>query len=209
MTDQAPVEFWEQRYAGSPRVWSGRVNGTLAAVTDALAPGRAMDLGCGEGGDVLWLAARGWHATGVDLSPTAVQRARTAADARGLSDRTRFIAADLSSYTDGDEYDLVTASFLQSPVELPRELILRTATGFVSPGGSILVVGHAAAPPWAPTDHVHDMVFPTPEGDLAALQLDDARWRTLVVEVRERTATSPDGAHTVLHDSVVLAQRVD
>lgn len=206
-TPQAPIDFWEQRYAGAERVWSGRVNATLAAIAGGLEPGRALDLGCGEGGDVIWLAENGWHATGVDLSPTAIDRARTAASARGLTEQTTFVASDLSTYTDTVDYDLVTASFLQSPVELPREQILRAATEFVAPGGRLLIVGHAAAPAWAPPEHMHDVVFPTPDGDLAALQLDPTKWQTLVCEVRERAAAGPDGSHAVLLDSVVLVQR--
>jgi SAM-dependent methyltransferase len=219
VTAHAAIDFWEERYRGAERVWSGRVNATLAALVGELEPGRALDLGCGEGGDAIWLAQKGWHATGVDLSPTAIARARAAANERGVTERTTFVAADLSTYTardqdtvadrftDGDRYDLVTASFLQSPVELPREKILRAATRFVAPGGRLLVVGHAAAPSWAPPEHMHDVVFPTPEADLAALHLDPATWRTLVCEVRERAATAPDDSHTALLDSVVLVQR--
>tara|TARA_R110002020_G_scaffold96029_4_gene230305 strand:- start:4515 stop:5177 length:663 start_codon:yes stop_codon:yes gene_type:complete len=208
VTNQAPIDFWEQRYSGTDRVWSGRVNATLAAIAGELAPGRALDLGCGEGGDAIWLAENGWHATGVDLSPTAIYRARTAAAERGLHDRTTFVAADLSTYTDSGDYNLVTASFLQSPVELPRERILHAATGFVAPGGRLLIVGHAAAPEWAPPEFVQHAIFPTPEGDLAALHLDATEWRTLLCEVRERETTAPDGSDAVLLDSVVLVQRV-
>jgi thioredoxin reductase len=216
-TPQAPIDFWEQRYAGADRVWSGRVNATLEAIARDLEPGRALDLGCGEGGDAIWLAENGWHATGVDLSPTAIDRARTAATARGLTARTTFVVSDLSTYTDTDtgtdpdaktdDYDLVTASFLQSPVHLPREQILRAATELVAPHGRLLIVGHAAAPAWAPPEHMRAVVFPTPEGDLAALHLDPTRWQTLVCEVRERAATAPDGSQAVLLDSVVLVQR--
>lgn len=205
--EPTPLEFWEQRYAGVDRVWSGRVNATLAAVVSDLIPGRALDLGCGEGGDVIWLAENGWHATGVDLSPTAITRGRATADERGVASRTTFIAADLASYSTSEAFDLVTASFLQSPVELPRERILRAATSFVAPGGRLLIVGHAEAPPWAPPGHAHDMVFPTPEGDLTALGLDATHWRTLVCEVRERAVTAPDGTPARLLDSVVLVQR--
>ncbi|WP_458041972.1 MULTISPECIES: class I SAM-dependent methyltransferase [Bacteria] len=211
MTDQAPIDFWEQRYSGTGRVWSGRVNATLAAIAGEFTPGRALDLGCGEGGDAIWLAEHGWYATGVDLSPTAINRARAAAAERKLHDRTTFVsadlAADLSTYTDDDSYDLVMASFLQSPVELPRERILHAATGFVAPGGRLLVVGHAAAPAWAPPEFVQHAVFPTPDGDLAALRLDATQWWTLVCEVREREVTAPDGSDAVLLDSVVLVQR--
>lgn len=207
MTDQVPLDFWEQRYSGTERVWSGRVNATLAAIVGELEPGHALDLGCGEGGDAIWLAENGWHATGVDLSPTAIERARLAARERGLQERTKFVTADLAAYIDAEDYDLVTASFLQSPVALPRERILHAATRFVAPGGRMLVVGHAAAPAWAPPEHVHNVVFPTPEGDLAALDLDASAWMTLICEVRERAATAPDGAHAVLLDSVVMVRR--
>ena len=116
-----PAEFWEARYSGSDGVWSGRVNPTMAEVAADLPPGRALDLGCGEGGDVLWLAERGWQVTGVDISPTAVARGRAAAAAAGLPEgQVRFVADDLASFAADGEYDLVTACFLQSPVELNR-----------------------------------------------------------------------------------------
>lgn len=214
--EQAPIDFWEQRYAGTAPVWSGRVNPTLAAVVGEFTAGRALDLGCGEGGDAIWLAENGWDVTGIDLSPTAIDRARTAARERGVDERTRFIAADLATHLAANEhnpsgsatYDLVTASFLQSPVALPRTQILSAASDVVAPGGRLLIVGHAAAPSWAPPGHAHGMEFPTPEGDLAALDLDPDRWHTLICEVRERPATAPDGAPAVLLDSVVLVQRI-
>lgn len=211
--NSTPTEFWEQRYADSERVWSGRVNPVLADVAAGLVPGRSLDLGCGEGGDVVWLARNGWQATGVDLSATAVSRARQSAQERGLAERTTFVAADLAAWTPDDEYDLVSASFLQSwPVAIPREQILRRATGFVAPGGVLLVVGHASPPPWARHDHAghgdHDgQTFPAPDTDLAALGLDQTHWEVLACEVRERRASGPDGTTAALNDSVVLVRR--
>lgn len=67
-------EAWEERYTASERIWSGRVNAVLAEIAAGLEPGAALDLGCGEGADVIWLAERGWRAAGVDVSATAVQR---------------------------------------------------------------------------------------------------------------------------------------
>ena len=86
-----PVDFWEERYAASERIWSGRVNVVLADIAGALDSGRALDLGCGEGADVIWLAGQGWEATGIDISPTAIARASAAAAAAGLApDRAQF-----------------------------------------------------------------------------------------------------------------------
>lgn len=203
------AEFWEARYADADRIWSGRVNRAVADVAAGLEPGRALDLGCGEGGDAVWLARHGWAVTGVDLSPTAVARGRRAAAEAGVPDGAlRLEAADLSTWTAPGGYDLVTASFLQSwPVAIPREDILRRATGFVAPGGRLLVLAHAAAPSWAPPELVHEHPFPTPEQDLAALALDPARWEVLVCETRDRTATAPDGTAATLADGVVLVRR--
>lgn len=67
--DVAPAGFWEERYAGEERVWSGKVNRTTADVAMGEQPGRSLDLGCGEGGGVLWFAHAGWQAMGVDISP--------------------------------------------------------------------------------------------------------------------------------------------
>ena len=80
------AEFWEARYADADRIWSGRVNRAVADVAAGLEPGRALDLGCGEGGDAVWLARHGWAVTGVDLSPTAVARGRRAAAEAGVPD---------------------------------------------------------------------------------------------------------------------------
>ena len=91
------ADFWEQRYAQRPRVWSGSVNTTLAAVARGLVVGTALDLGCGEGGDAIWLARGGWQVTAVDISTTALERARTAAAAAGVPDgRIDWVAADLA-----------------------------------------------------------------------------------------------------------------
>lgn len=208
--DVAPADFWEQRYTGSDRVWSGRANAVLVDVASALEPGRALDLGCGEGGDVVWLARHGWTATGVDISPTAVRRASDAARAAGVPDgRARFVAADLADLADLDgeqPYDLVTASFLQSPVALPRAEILRRAAARVAPGGHLLVTTHAAAPSWGSAPPGYR--FPTPADELEALRLDPDGWRVLVAEVRSREATGPEGEPATLQDAVVLARRL-
>lgn len=208
--DVAPVDFWEDRYAGSDRVWSGRVNAALAAIAPTLVPGRALDLGCGEGADVIWLGQNHWRATGIDISPTAIERARLAAKEAGLDEeRATFLAADLGSVNQAERaerYDLVTASFLHSPVQLSRTEILRSGADRVEPGGSLLITSHAAAPPWADAS-AHEHRFLSPEEELAALDLDPGQWQVVVAEVRPRAATGPDGTTATLDDTVVLLRR--
>lgn len=200
-------DWWEQRYAERDGIWSGRVNAVLADVAGALPMGRALDLGCGEGGDVVWLAEQGWDALGVDLSVTAIERGSRASVSAGVEERTAFVAADLATWETAARFDLVTASFLQSwPVEIPRAEILRRATGFVAVGGHLLVTAHAAPPRDDLPAEMREYRFPTPDEDLTALQLDGS-WDVVADELRPRTATTPDGdPHEVL-DSVVLVRR--
>jgi hypothetical protein len=103
-------------------------------------------------------------------------------------------------------YDLVTASFLHSPVTLPRTDVLCHAAELVAPGGHLLIISHAAAPPWARLKAEHEHRFLTPEEEIDALRLDDA-WSTVVAETRTRPAVGPDGAQMVLDDTVVLLRR--
>jgi len=202
MSDEL-ADHWETRYRERTRAWSGKPNPTLVEVAADLTPGTAIDLACGEGADVIWLAENGWTATGVDISPTAVERGREAA--AGLP--VTFVAADLSAWAPPAPVDLVCSSFLHSEVDFPRIDILRAAAGWVAPGGHFLMVTHAEAPWWsalAHHDHVH---LPSPEQDFAELALDPGEWETIEVGVRERDAVSPEGEPGVLKDGVLLFRR--
>ncbi|MGN7212815.1 class I SAM-dependent methyltransferase [Brachybacterium paraconglomeratum] len=202
--DLSPTEYWEQRYSGSERVWSGKVNATMASVVAELSPGTAIDLGCGEGGDVLWLAEQGWTALGLDISATAVGRARDEAAARGL-DGASFEAVDLDAWEpEPASVDLVTASFFQSNVALDRTAILRRAATAIRSGGHLVIVSHAAPPSWA-TDHPARMVGA--EEDVAQLALPEDEWEVRIAEDRSRAATAPDGSAGEHLDAAVLLRR--
>ena len=82
-------EQWESRYAAVDRLWSEQPNDWLPELAAAWEPGRALDLGCGEGADAVWLAGRGWEVTGVDLSATAIARMEAEARRRGLEAGTK------------------------------------------------------------------------------------------------------------------------
>jgi trans-aconitate methyltransferase len=200
-----PADAWEFRYAEQPQRWSGNPNPTLVDVVDGLTPGRAVDLGCGEGADAIWLARRGWHVLGVDISPTAVTRASGAALEAGVDGRATFEAHDLSTWEPAGEIDLVTASFFHSREELPRTEILRRAAAHVARGGHVAIVSHAAPPPWTEHSH-HDEQLLDAAGEVAALGLGDD-WEVVIAEHRERDATSPTGESAHLEDVAVLLRR--
>lgn len=204
--DVAPADYWEERYATQERMWSGSVNATMADVVKDLEPGTALDLGCGEGADVRWLASQGWKAHGLDISPTAIDRARDAARAEALDGAT-FGVADLSTWRPDATYDLVTASFLHSPVDLPRSAILRVAAEAVAPGGRLLVVTHAAPPPWARPEHTAHHTFQGAAEELESLGLDASAWDVEIAHDRARTTTHPEHGAAVLMDGVVLVSR--
>ena len=201
---QDPHSHWEDRYNSSGQVWSGKVNQVLADVAGALTPGRSLDLGSGEGADVIWLAQQGWQATGVDISQTAVERSRQAAQELGLDeDSIRFVASDLATFVPEGEFDLITASFLHSRAELPRTQILHTAMAAVAPRGHLLITSHGGMPPWATNP---DQQMPTLEQELAALELDDG-WEIEIAESRTRTARMGHDDHAELEDLVILVKK--
>jgi len=204
-----PTTFWEERYAGATGIWSGRPNRALVDEVAGLDPGSALDLGCGEGADAVWLAGRDWSVTALDLSPTALARGEAAARTAGVADRVWWRVADLAepaTWPAGTSYDLVTACFLQTPLEFARVEVLRRAADHVAAGGRLLVVAHAAPPPWADVPPERHDEFRPAERELSDLALGEG-WEVLVAEDRERQATGPDGEPGVLLDSVVVARR--
>jgi SAM-dependent methyltransferase len=201
--DQSAKDYWEQHYGERERIWSGRVNVQLAKVVADLPPGRALDLGCGEGGDAVWLAEHGWKVKAVDISETAIGRAAAEAQSRGLRDRIEFERHDLSdSFPDGI-FDLISAQFLHSTVRLERPQILRNAAKAIAPGGVLVIVDHAAPPPFS-KKVPHDHPFPSPEEVLAELDLPAAQWDRARVEVIERDGTGPDGEPFTWRDNVMV-----
>ncbi|MGQ7298079.1 class I SAM-dependent methyltransferase [Quadrisphaera sp. KR29] len=199
--------WWEELYSGDGTRWSGRPNARLVEALEQLGvqPGRALDLGCGEGGDVVWLAERGWSVTGVDVAHAAVAKARGAAAARGVD--VVLERHDLTRTFPEGVFDLVNAQFLQAPVGWPRPEVLRRAAAAVAPGGHLLVVDHAEPPPWADLDEQARIGFPTPQQVLADLALGEG-WQVVRAEVAGRPAAGPDGQHGHLDDSVVLVRRL-
>ncbi len=201
-----PTTFWEQHYGQRDQIWSGHANAGLVARVEGMAPGRALDLGCGEGGDAVWLAQQGWQVTAVDISETALGRARALAQQAGVEAAIEFARHDLGQSFPIGIFDLVSLQFLQSPVDLPAETILRQAAAAVAPGGCLLVTYHGAIPAWS--DHEEpEGGFPSPEETWASAVAEPDDWSLLEMGLVEREATHRDGQSGILIDAVVLARR--
>ena len=155
----------------------------------------------------MWLAEHGWEVTAVDVADTALQRAAAEAEARGVRDRIHFERHDLSDTFPAGTFDLISAQFLHSTVRLERPQILRRAAGAVAPGGLLVIVDHAAAPPFA-KKVPHDHPFPSPQEVLADLDLPAAQWDRLRVEQVDRDGTGPDGEPFTWCDNVMVLRRL-
>jgi SAM-dependent methyltransferase len=212
MTHEEPVtrahpfdqEAWEERYRSSQHVWSGRPNGQLVAEVADLPPGTALDAGCGEGGDALWLTGRGWRVTAVDFSTVALERAAEHAADLGLS--VEWLPADLRSWLPPASYDLVSTQFLHIPPE-PRRAVFRRLAAAVAPGGTLLVVGHDASDMAAGVRRPRTPEFFFSAAEVAS-DLDPAEWEVVTTDIRQRGGLDHEGGHsTVVADAVLVARR--
>ncbi len=196
---------WDERYASAEQVWSGQPNAVLIAEASRLPPGRALDVGCGEGADAIWLAGERWQVTALDVSEVALQRARAAARKAGVDVawmHTGLLGASLPP----GAFDLVSAQY-PALLRTPRCDAERSLLAAVAPGGHLLVVHHvltdedierAKARGFDPTDYV------SPSNVASVL---DHRWHVEFDESRGRDVTSGAGAHHT-HDVVLHAQRL-
>ncbi|MEB8339656.1 class I SAM-dependent methyltransferase [Streptomyces endophyticus] len=203
---------WDERYRSREQLFSGNANGVLVTEADGMSPGQALDVGCGEGGDALWLARRGWQVMAVDVSEVALRRA--AAAGTDVEDRVSWAQADLAvTPPPAGAFDLVTVQYfpLLRSAGLPA---LRGLVDAVAPGGTLLFATHALADLKEHTEATAE--FDPADyywaDDIAAL-LDadgdsdsDSAWKIQVNETRERTAPAPPGTHHH-RDTVLRAQR--
>lgn len=195
--------FWNDRYSSCTQLFSGKPNGTLVAEVTDLPPGRALDVGCGEGADALWLARRGWHVTAVDISNVALQRASEAG--ADVANRVTWTCTDLLTVPPtASAFDLVSIHFFPLPRQ-PDHMALRGLLDAVAPGGSLLFTSH-------------DLAEVTPRPEIGfdpgnyyqpddILKILDNNWTVRVNEFRPRTTPPPAGTHHT-RDAVLRVERI-
>lgn len=205
----ATTEAWEARYRHKP-VWSGEVNQTLPPIAGELSPGQALEVGCGEGADALWLAENGWNVTAIDASPSALVRAEEERRARvrrdGLPRMVRWIAQDcVVDDLPGKPgaYDLVTAHFLHLP-RSDRAIVWKKLAAAVAPGGTLVIVGHS------PSDAASGARRPPAEMTFDAKELRallPSSWSAVNVSTLRREQLGPEGTALTVADIVLVATR--
>ncbi|HEY8475099.1 MAG TPA: class I SAM-dependent methyltransferase [Natronosporangium sp.] len=194
--------YWEERYGSAERVWSGQPNPQLVAIAGELAPGTALDVGCGEGADAIWLAAHGWRVTGVDRSRTALDRAARHATEAGV--KVNWQQADVTAWEPpAEQYDLVSAQYLHLP-RPAREALHRRLAAAVRPGGTLLLVGHHPADLRTPIRRPR-LVHLAYEAEELAAALDPAEWE-VTTSAPQRQITQ-DGRQITVTDAVLRAVR--
>ncbi|MEU0465142.1 class I SAM-dependent methyltransferase [Amycolatopsis sp. NPDC006131] len=184
---------WDEMYRGRERVFSGEPNEVLVTEVADLAPGQALDVGCGEGADALWLARRGWHVTAIDVSRVALERAAAADD----TGRVAWMHADLAVLSPpAGCFDLVSAHYV--PLRKAEPGVLRGLLAAVAPGGTVLVASHDPAE-LTPREGFDPADYYQP-ADVAALL--GPEWTVLADEIRPRARP---GRYT--RDTVLRARR--
>ena len=202
--DPAVQAEWDTRYSERDQLWSGRPNGALVAEVADLAPGRVLDVGCGEGADAIWLAGQGWDVTALEVSGLALRRAAGHARVAGVA--IHWVHAGLvEAALPQASFDLVSAMYpalLRTPDNAPQRALLAA----VAPGGVLLLVHHAGMD----TRHDHDSEFDPADYVWPSMvaELLDENWQ--VERNEERPRIAPEGGAGAHHasDLVLRARRL-
>lgn len=190
MTHAFGSEWWEHHYQENAS-GQGLPNSHMVAELTGLPVGTALDAGCGEGADAVWLARQGWEVTAVDVSPTAVRRAEATHQELGIS----WVVADVTVWEPPKQYDLVVSQYVHPDMPF-SDFVARLAQA-VAPAGTLFIVGH---------DHAdsHSAAHAPEKASIAvdSVSLNTELWHVVVAESRTRHM-----GQRLLEDVVVRAHR--
>ncbi len=201
-------DYWKTHWQQADEHANGKEiapNPYLAREVTGLAPGTALDAGCGEGAEAIWLSSEGWKVTAVDISSEALSRAaKRAAEAGAPAKRVQWIEADLGDWEPGAQFDLVTTHYAHPAT--PQLAFYERIAGWVAPGGTLLIVGHLHTS--GTSAHAHN---PSAEAAVTAAsireRLDAAQWDVVTADELPRTLTNRAGTGVQMDDVVVRATR--
>ncbi|MDT7725885.1 MAG: hypothetical protein QOI21_2461 [Actinomycetota bacterium] len=214
MTQGFDKDYWESHWQQANGHEAGRQivpNPYLARETSSLVPGTALDAGCGEGAEAIWLAAEGWQVTAADISTEVLSRASERATKGGSApERVRWLEADLSVWKPCEQFDLVTTHYAHPA--MPQLAFYERISDWVAPGGTLLIVGHLHTPGHG---HGHGQQrhgrHPPEQASVTTasitMGLDAIRWDVVTAEEHLRTLINRAGGAVQLHDVVVRATR--
>ncbi|MFF5176520.1 class I SAM-dependent methyltransferase [Micromonospora sp. NPDC000316] len=199
--------YWERQWQEghhAAAVGASSPHPYLTEETSGLTPGTALDAGCGTGTEAIWLASHGWQVTAVDIASAALAVATERATASGVSERVRWVEADLTAWAPEARFDLVTTHYAHPAI--PQLAFYDRISTWVALGGTLLIVGHLHSP--GATGHGH---HPPEEASVTSADiiagLDSTTWDIATAEEHHRTVTGPGGQEKTLHDVVVRAIR--
>jgi SAM-dependent methyltransferase len=202
-------DYWEQHWLQAPSSGPGTArasnpNPHLVHETSGLSPGTALDAGCGEGAEAIWLASLGWRVTAADIASKALARAAVSAEGSAAYGRVQWVEVDLSTWEPDRQFDLVTTNYAHPA--MPQLAFYQRVSTWVAPGGTLLIVGHLNNPETAGHGHHPPTEASVTTADSTA-GLDSSRWEIVTADERVRTLPGPAGHAKSLHDVVVRATR--
>ncbi|MGC4109518.1 MAG: class I SAM-dependent methyltransferase [Nocardioides sp.] len=175
------ASWWEEHYRSAEGEGHHGPGPWLADEVGGLTPGTALDAGCGTGGAAIWLAQQGWTVTAVDVSGTAVERARARAAEQSpeVTLRLTWLVADLSTWEPTNPFDLVVTQYVHPDTGF--EVFVGRLAECVAPGGTLFVAGHDHADSHSAAQAPQDASI---DAQAVAGVLDPEEWQVVTAETR-------------------------
>lgn len=108
---KAEVERWNRILTAEKPTFEVSPNAFLREMTAGRKPGRALDVGMGQGRNAIWLAQQGWDVTGFDPAERAVAKAKETAAGLGVKIRTEVVGSETFAFGEG-QWDLIVLSYV-------------------------------------------------------------------------------------------------